>query len=104
MLTVSNSHVEEMLKTSGNRGIIVDLNSKECDEAYDFAWIRMPSDMKMLDAMKKIEALPHNLRKGARGVIPSFWGIAYESRDKQNRKSRGSLTRRKPRTWGQHWE
>ena len=55
MMAVSNSHVEEMLKTFGKSGIIVDLTSKESDEAYDFARIRMQSDLKMLDVIKKIE-------------------------------------------------
>ena len=76
MMTVSNSHVEEMLKTSGKSGIIVDLTSRESDEAYNFARIRMPSDLKMPDVIKKIEALPQNLRKETRGIIPSYWGYS----------------------------
>ena len=71
-MTVNNSHVEEMLKTSVKSGIIVDLNSRGSDEVYDFARIRMPSDLKMPDVMKKIEALPQNLRKETKGAIQSF--------------------------------
>ncbi len=70
-------HVEELLARSGRHGIVIDrINRGRTTMKDDYAKVKLPIEMTMTDALAKIDSLPVNLRKGARGVVPTARGYA----------------------------
>ena len=71
-MNINNSHVDEMLQKSSGHGIILDLKIRQGkkDEAFDCAWVKMPSELRNNDPTKKEDVFPPQLRKETRGIIP----------------------------------
>ncbi len=74
---VPSEHVEDLMARSGRHGIVIDrLARARGRQVEEYAKIKFPLDFTMTDALAKVDALPPNLRKAARGVIPTARGYA----------------------------
>ncbi len=69
---VPAEHVEDLMARSGRHGIIIDRVTRGRGRQIDeYAKIKFPLEYTMTDALAKVDALPPNLRKVARGVVPT---------------------------------
>ena len=73
-MNINKSHVDEILKVSGQQGIIIDINHKPREKVQEIDFARIKMQSKIADILKKVESFPPRLRTETRGVIPSYWG------------------------------
>ncbi len=69
--------VNDLLARSGRHGILIDRPQRGRErDSDDLARIKLPPEWTMTDALAKLDALPSNLRKSTRGIIPTARGYA----------------------------
>ncbi len=69
--------VDDLLARSGRHGIIIDCAARGRQKQQDdYARIKLPMELTMVDALAKIDSLPPNLRKATRGIVPTARGYA----------------------------
>ena len=59
-----------LLSRSGRRGLTIDRADRDDEEDMKMARIEMPSECTLADVLRKIDALPQDLRQQLRGVVP----------------------------------
>ncbi len=68
---------EDLMARSGRHGIIIDRVTRGRGRQVDeYAKIKLPLEYTMADALAKVDALPPNMRKATRGVVPTARGYA----------------------------
>ena len=78
---VPNERVAEVLALSGREGLTIDKNRRKTEVDDDkgedeFAKVKLPVDSGLQDILSRVEALPMELRKLTRGLIPTYKGYA----------------------------
>ncbi len=77
-LEVPADQVDDLLARSGRHGIIIDRPARGRDGEPNDAYskIKLPLEWTMTDALAKLDSLPPNLKKAARGIVPNAKGYA----------------------------
>ena len=67
---IPQSQVIPLLSRSGRMGLTIDRADRDDEEDMKMARIEMPSDCTLADVLRKVDALPQDLRQQLRGVVP----------------------------------
>ena len=77
---IPDEQVPSVLALSGREGLVIDKRRSRIDtddqQQDEYAKIRLPLDLNLADILSRIDALPLELKKATRGVIPTFKGYA----------------------------
>ncbi len=71
---VPAGQVDDYLARSGRRGIVIDRATRTEDDVQAIAKVRIPVDWTIADAIAKHDKAPAELKKQARGFVPSARG------------------------------
>ncbi len=66
--------IDEYLAKSGRRGMVIDRAARAADHAPRLAKVRLPTEWTIADAIAKLDKVSPELRKAARGFVPSARG------------------------------
>ncbi len=78
---IPTEQVDDVMNVSGRHGIVVDVfgrNSRASDGEQ--ARIRLPVEWTLAEVLEKMDALPQQLKKELRGIVPTFKGYAIRVR------------------------
>ena len=78
---IPNERVAEVMALSGREGLTIDKNRRKTEEddeknEDEYAKVKLPVDSTLQDLLSRVEALPAELRKMTRGLIPTYKGYA----------------------------
>ena len=78
VMAVPNELVNDVMAISGKHGLIIDLAKREVKEQSEteLAHVRLPEEMGIKEALKKLEEMPKRARETTRGLIPTRRGFA----------------------------
>ena len=78
---IPNERVAEVMALSGREGLTIDKNRRKTEEddeknEDEYAKVKLPVDSSLQDLLSRVDALPAELRKMTRGLIPTYKGYA----------------------------
>ena len=78
VIATPNELVNDVLSISGKHGLIIDLASRQLKEKCEeeIAYVRLPEEVGIKEALKKVEDMPKLAREATRGLIPTRKGYA----------------------------
>ena len=80
---VPDSKAEDVLSQSGRHGLIIEVDKRAGqgkEDLDELIKVKLPQETTMSDVIKKIDALPAQVKKATRGVIPTYKGYAIRCR------------------------